>query len=98
MVWIECVWTDCRFVEFRFLIEPCCSQIDCSFLASRVRHLLPQTFRAPEALRIKPNRVKIKASGMVIPHPEKVRKGVKALNKNGRGLGGEDAYFYVFGK
>ena len=44
------------------------------------------------------HKVKIKASGMVIPHPEKVQEGMKAVNRKGRGLGGEDAFFYVFGK
>lgn len=63
-----------------------------------MRHLFPQSFRTPEELRYEKNKIRVKASGMVIPHPDKVRQGVKALNKNGRGLGGEDAYFHVFGK
>ena len=63
-----------------------------------MRHLLPQSFRTTEWIHTKQHKVKIKASGMVIPHPEKVQEGMKAVNRNGRGLGGEDAFFYVFGK
>jgi len=59
---------------------------------------LPQSTSVDEAVGIvdgHESKVKVKASGMAIPHPDKVLKGSKAMNKNGRGHGGEDSYFYV---
>eukprot|EP00887_Chlorella_sp_A99_P001051 scaffold14.g1051.t1 len=36
----------------------------------------------------------VSASGISLPHPEKVAAGQRAKNKKGLGHGGEDAYFY----
>jgi protein phosphatase PTC7 len=42
--------------------------------------------------------VKVVASGLAIPHPDKVKKGAKGANSKGFGHGGEDAYFFTQGK
>ncbi len=43
--------------------------------------------------------VHVFASGMAIPHPDKVRDaGAKGVNQKGFGYGGEDAYFFSSGK
>ena len=39
--------------------------------------------------------LRIEASGISLPHPEKVQTGVKGMNRRGSGYGGEDAYFYA---
>lgn len=42
-----------------------------------------------------PTPVTIAASGLAIPHPEKVlHSKLKGYNTRGYGYGGEDAYFY----
>lgn len=68
------------------------------FIADRMRYLLPKSSLRQENLDGRAESIQIKSSAMVIPAPDKIKKGVKATNKNGRGLGGEDAYFYTFGK
>ena len=43
--------------------------------------------------------VQVFASGMAIPHPDKVKDtGAKGVNQKGFGFGGEDAYFYSSGR
>ena len=37
----------------------------------------------------------VAASGLAIPHPSKVRLGIKGVNRKGGGHGGEDSYFYA---
>eukprot|EP00210_Caulerpa_lentillifera_P006953 g6648.t1 len=71
-----------------------------SIQAPLERYLLPSSLNIGEMMMKKKKRkqVEIKASGMVIPHPQKVLQGIKAQSRNGRGLGGEDAFFYAFGK
>lgn len=39
--------------------------------------------------------LQVNASGFAIPHPSKVRSGIKSVNKKGVGFGGEDSYFYA---
>ena len=39
--------------------------------------------------------LQVSASGFAIPHPSKVRSGIKGVNKKGVGHGGEDSYFYA---
>lgn len=75
----------------------CYLSFEC-FLAPLERYLLPASLNVGEMMKKKRKKVDIKASGMVIPHPQKVQQGIKAQSRNGRGLGGEDAYFYAFGK
>ena len=38
--------------------------------------------------------LRIEASGIALPHPEKVQHGTKGVNRKGLGHGGEDSYFY----
>ena len=45
----------------------------------------------------KPMPVRPVASGLSIPHPEKLRMGFKGVNHKGSGYAGEDAYFYTSG-
>lgn len=43
--------------------------------------------------------VNVNASGMAIPHPDKVKQsGAKGVNQKGHGFAGEDAYFYCSGR
>lgn len=37
----------------------------------------------------------VDVSGYSMPHPDKVKSGVKGMNRKGMGYGGEDAYFYA---
>ncbi|GMH33475.1 hypothetical protein BSKO_01309 [Bryopsis sp. KO-2023] len=62
------------------------------------RHLVPSTFADHEDKIMEPQPVRITASGMAIPHPDKVVNGIKGINRNQRGRGGEDSYFYTFGQ
>ncbi len=39
--------------------------------------------------------LQVAASGLAIPHPSKVRLGIKGVNRKGGGHGGEDSYFYA---
>lgn len=39
--------------------------------------------------------LQVAASGFAIPHPSKVRSGIKGVNRKGGGHGGEDSYFYA---
>ncbi|MEW5318281.1 MAG: hypothetical protein WDW38_009514 [Sanguina aurantia] len=45
-----------------------------------------------------PAPVSVTGAGMSIPHPDKVKQGVKGVNRRGYGYGGEDAYFMTQGK
>jgi len=79
-------------------IFPCnawLGESDCGgFTGPYSRQLAPMT-AAQVAARDAPMPVSVRASGMSIPHPEKVRKqGAKGHNTRGFGSGGEDAYFY----
>jgi protein phosphatase PTC7 len=38
--------------------------------------------------------LQVSTSGFAIPHPSKVRSGIKGVNRKGMGHGGEDSYFY----
>lgn len=63
---------------------------------SRERYLLPSTFGLGEDVVVPVKQpVTVMVSGMVIPHPQKVTDGTRAVNKNNKGYGGEDAYFYA---
>ncbi|GFR39752.1 hypothetical protein Agub_g236 [Astrephomene gubernaculifera] len=60
------------------------------------RNLLPA---APEDAEIASEPVRLSASGMAVPHPDKVKQdGAKGVNRKGFGHGGEDSYFYCAGK
>ena len=39
--------------------------------------------------------IMVEASGIALPHPEKVQHGSKGVNRKGFGHGGEDSYFYA---
>lgn len=39
--------------------------------------------------------LQVTAAGFAMPHPSKVRSGIKGVNKKGMGHGGEDSYFYA---
>jgi hypothetical protein len=41
--------------------------------------------------------VSIRASGVAVPHPEKVKDGKRGVNERSSGFAGEDAYFYTPG-
>ncbi|KAL6757479.1 hypothetical protein V8C86DRAFT_2623890 [Haematococcus lacustris] len=57
------------------------------------RNLLPAALQSPVVEYPEP--VKLTASGMAIPHPEKLMKGGrKGVNTRGYGHAGEDAYFF----
>jgi protein phosphatase PTC7 len=60
------------------------------------RNLLPS---ANEMMPAYHEPVNIFASGMAIPHPDKVKQsGAKGMNQKGFGNAGEDAYFYASGR
>lgn len=59
------------------------------------RNLLPAIATQLSAI---PAPVRVTGAGMSIPHPDKVKQGVKGVNRRGFGYGGEDAYFITEGK
>lgn len=64
--------------------------------APNERNLLPS---ANEMMPAYHEPVHIIASGMAIPHPDKVKQsGAKGINQKEFGHGGEDAYFYCSGR
>jgi protein phosphatase PTC7 len=58
------------------------------------RDMTRSSLHDPTHLRIT-RPLKGEASGIAIPHPEKVQHGVKGVNRKGFGHGGEDSYFYA---
>ncbi len=57
------------------------------------RNLLPAILNLAAE---QPSPVRVRASGVAIPHPEKVLKSkTKGYNAGGYGYGGEDSYFIV---
>jgi len=81
-------------------VFPCNSWLgesDCGgYVGAIERNLLPAAHTKPVD-QYQP--VHVQASGMSIPHPEKVVKyGMKGVNTKGFGHGGEDAYFFCEGR
>lgn len=81
-------------------IFPCNSWLgnsDCgAYQASCERNLLPA---ATELIQGHHEAVHVTAAGMAIPHPDKILKnGLKGVNRQGFGYGGEDSYFYCEGR
>jgi hypothetical protein len=65
-------------------------------VAGLERNLLPAANEMQPAYH---EPVHVVASGMAIPHPDKVKEsGIKGVNHKGFGFGGEDAYFYTQGR
>ncbi|KAG1681171.1 hypothetical protein FOA52_015614 [Chlamydomonas sp. UWO 241] len=59
------------------------------------RNLLPA---ATEMIEGHHEAVSVRAAGLSFPHPDKVKGGVKGVNRQGFGYGGEDAYFFCEGR
>ena len=62
------------------------------------RNLIPATseFELPKVVQAP---VRLSASGVAFPHPDKVSKGhMKGVNQKGHGYAGEDSYFYCRGR
>lgn len=75
-------------------------QIQCVFAAEFERNLLPCIKPAPAAAAAAaplPVSISARAAGIAIPHPEKVKNGVRGVNHRNHGHAGEDAYFYTPG-
>lgn len=58
------------------------------------RDISRSSLHDPTHLRIT-RPLQVEASGIALPHPEKVQHGVKGVNRKGFGHGGEDSYFYA---
>lgn len=87
----------------QFYLFPCHSwlgQSDCGdFNGSLERNLLPCAVVAQPEEDVASQPVEVAASGIAIPHPDKIaRDHIKGVNKKSFGYGGEDAYFYCHGK
>ncbi|PNW88593.1 hypothetical protein CHLRE_01g036200v5 [Chlamydomonas reinhardtii] len=86
--------------ERRRLVFPCHAwfgEADCGGMRGPLeRNLLPVS---PEDSKERGEPVRIVASGLAVPHPDKVKNdGIKGVNRKGYGHGGEDSYFYCEGK
>lgn len=62
------------------------------------RHLVLSSVESDNSKIFNPKPVKVLASAMAIPHPEKLKAGVKGRNNRCKGRGGEDSYFYKYGQ
>jgi len=58
------------------------------------RDMSRSSLHDPSHLRIT-RPLQVEASGIALPHPEKVQHGAKGVNRKGFGHGGEDSYFYA---
>lgn len=75
---------------------PLLNTLSPSAAAACERNLLPA---ATELIEGHHEAVHVTAAGMAIPHPDKILKnGMKGVNRQGFGHGGEDSYFYCEGR